>query len=305
VVDFKKLIAQKREQYNIENRPKAHPIVSISVAGADYAIKFGYDAALLKKLKDAIPESERTWHKTQKVWLVSPEEIGMAINIIRLHTGYPLDLPIEKPQAPEVMEKTFILEYLGATKDRGKSKSAYGSVNGQWASEFPEEVLLSFFEKRELGQPLNGIQTLYQVLCIFEKASPEEVKKAYRRLSLQWHPDVCKEPDAQEMFIKINEAYKVLSDPEQKRRYDAGLYFEREGQDKGWATKIMSRPRTGYQVGYRAPLRCGEITARGTVRLMRFVVSEILKWDDITNREGKTMISQWPTGADTFQILWV
>jgi hypothetical protein len=305
MVDFKKLIAEKREQYDIENRPKAHPTVSISVAGSDYAIRFGYDAALLKKLKDAIPESERTWHKIQKVWLISPDEIGMAVNVIRLHTGYPLDLPIEKPQAPEVTEKTFILEYLGATKDRGKSKSAYGSVNGQWASEFPEDVLLSFFEKRELGQPLNGLQTLYQVLCIFEKATPEEIKKAYRRLSLQWHPDVCKEPDAQEMFVKINGAYKVLNDPEQKRRYDAGLYFEREGQDKGWATKIMGRPRAGYQYGYRAPLRCGEITAKGTVRLMRFVVSEILKWDDVTNREGKTMVSQWPTGADTFQILWV
>jgi curved DNA-binding protein CbpA len=110
---------------------------------------------------------------------------------------------------------------------------------------------------------------------------------------------VCKEPDAQEMFIKINSAYKVLNDPEQKRRYDAGLYFERQGYQE--QVKVTTR----YQYGYRAPLRCGEITAKGTVRLMRFVVREILKWDDITNRDGKTMVSQWPTGADTFQILWV
>jgi hypothetical protein len=301
MVDFAKLIAQKREQYNIENRPKAHPTVSISVAGSDYAIKFGYDAALLKKLKDAIPESERTWHKTQKVWLISPDEIGMAINVIRLHTGYPLDLPVEKPQAPEVLEKTFLLEYLGATKDRGKIKSAYGSVNRQWASEFPEEVLKNFFEGREADQSPSGLQTLYQVLCVLEKTTPEEIKKAYRRLSLQWHPDVCKEPDAQEMFVKINSAYKVLSDPEQKRRYDAGLYFERQSHEQDMSIRVSRY--TGY--GYRAPLRCGQITARGTVRLMRFVVQEILKWDDITNGEGKTMVSQWPTGADTFQILWV
>jgi DnaJ domain len=299
--DFVKLIQQNRDKYNIENRPKAHPTASISVAGGDYAVKFGYDAALLKKLKDAIPESERTWHKTQKVWLISPDEIGMAINIIRLHTGYPLDLPAEKPSAPEVLEKTFSVEYLGATKDRGKTKSAYGSVNGHWASEFPEEVLKDFFEGREANQLPSGLQTFYQVLCVLEKATPEEVKKAYRRLSLQWHPDVCSEPDAQEMFIKINEAYKILNDPEQKRRYDAGLYFEREGQSQGYTPRIATRPIYGY----RAPLRCGQITARGTVRLMRFVVSEILKWDDITNVEGKTMVSQWPTGADTFQILWV
>jgi len=276
--------------------------VSITIAGADYAVSFGYDAVLLKKLKDAIPESERTWHKAQKVWLISPDEIGMAINVIRLHTGYPIELPAEKPSAPEVMEKTFLLEYLGATKDRGKTKSAYGFVNGQWTSEFPEEVLMSFFEKRELGQPLNGLQTLYQVLCIFEKATPEEIKKAYRRLSLQWHPDMCKEPDAQEMFIKINEAYKVLNDPEQKRRYDAGLYFERQDM-RGFSAPAYKYRRFD---NYRAPLRCGQITARGTVRLMRFVVSEILKWDDVIDKvDGKVMTSTWPKGADTFQILWI
>lgn len=300
MVDFAKLIQQKREQYNIENRPKAHPTVSISVAGADYAVRFGYDAALLKKLKDAIPESERTWHKGEKVWLISPDEIGMAINVIRLHTGYPLDLPAEKPSAPEVLEKTFSVEYLGATKDRGKTKSAYGSVNRQWASEFPEEVLKNFFEGREADHQPDGLQTLYQVLCVLEKATAGEIKKAYRRLSLQWHPDVCKEPDAQEMFIKINEAYKVLNDPEQKRRYDAGLYFERQDMHG------FSAPAYKYRRfdNYRAPLRCGQITAKGTVRLMRFVVSEILKWDDVI-KDGKTMVSSWPNGSDTFQIQWV
>ncbi len=299
--DFAKLIAEKREQYNIENRPKTHPTVSISVAGADYAVRFGYDTALLKKLKDAIPQSEMTWHKAQKVWLISPDEIGMAINIIRLHTGYPIDLPAEKPQAPEVMEKSFLLEYLGATKDRGKTKSAYGSVNGQWASEFPEEILKNFFEGREASRSPSGLQTLYQVLCIFEKATAEEIKKAYKRLALHNHPDVNKEPDAHETFIKINEAYKILSDPEQKRRYDAGLYFERQGYKQDMAI----RPSRYTSYGYRAPLRCGQVTARGTVRLMRFVVSEILKWDDITNGDGQTMVSSWPNGSDTFQIQWV
>jgi hypothetical protein len=103
------------------------------------------------------------------------------------------------------------------------------------------------------------------------------------------------------MFRKLDEAYKILSNPEQRRRYDAGLYFERQGQQEQDMAIRVSR-YTGY--GYRAPLRCGQITARGTVRLMRFVVSEILKWDDVI-RDGKVMMSQWPKGADTFQILWV
>src|SRR6266540_3956270 len=70
MTDFAKLIEQSKQRHNIENRSsKTHPTVSVTVAGADYAIKFGYDAALLKKLKDAVPESERTWHKGRKVKL--------------------------------------------------------------------------------------------------------------------------------------------------------------------------------------------------------------------------------------------
>jgi hypothetical protein len=100
------------------------------------------------------------------------------------------------------------------------------------------------------------------------------------------------------MFRKLDEAYKILSNPEQRRRYDAGLYFERQGQQDPTEFPAI------HKYGYRAPLRCGQITARGTVRLMRFVVSEILKWDDVI-KDGKVMMSQWPKGADTFQILWV
>ncbi len=104
MVDFKKLLEdsrgkpgnlnnyverteQSKARHNIENRSKTHPTVSVTVAGADYAIKFGYDAALLKKLKDAVPESERTWHKGRKVWLVSPEGIENAIQAINQRIG--------------------------------------------------------------------------------------------------------------------------------------------------------------------------------------------------------------------------
>jgi len=304
VVDFAKLLAKKREQHNIENNPSGIPgkqftaQVSIAVAGADYAIKFGYDAKLLAALKDAIPESDRTWHKGRKVWLVAPEGIEAAIQAINQHTGQVITLPTEKPSMPEVIEKTFLLEYLGATKDRGKRTSAYGSVNGEWSADFSEDILKAFFEKRETSKP-DGLQTLYQILCVFESATDQEIKSAYRRLARQWHPDVCREDNATEMFRKLDGAYKVLNNPEQKKRYDAGLYFERQGQDT--EARVVAK----YTYGYRAPLRCGQITARGTVRLMRFVVSEILKWDDVINAQGKVMMSQWPKGADTFQILWV
>lgn len=60
----------------------------------------------------------------------------------------------------------------------------------------------------------------YEVLGISKDASESEIKKAYRNLAKKYHPDVSKEPDAQEKFVEINEAYQILSDPEKKQAYD-------------------------------------------------------------------------------------
>ncbi len=60
----------------------------------------------------------------------------------------------------------------------------------------------------------------YEVLGVPRHASQEEIKRAYRRLARQYHPDVSDAPDAEERFKEINEAYAVLSDPEKRARYD-------------------------------------------------------------------------------------
>jgi curved DNA-binding protein len=61
----------------------------------------------------------------------------------------------------------------------------------------------------------------YTTLSISPEASPEEIKKAYRKLALETHPDRNPgDPDAEERFKKINEAYGVLSDPDKRAQYD-------------------------------------------------------------------------------------
>jgi molecular chaperone DnaJ len=60
----------------------------------------------------------------------------------------------------------------------------------------------------------------YEVLGIERGASPDEIKKAFRKLAFQYHPDRNKEPHAEEKFKEISEAYAVLSDPEKKQQYD-------------------------------------------------------------------------------------
>lgn len=61
----------------------------------------------------------------------------------------------------------------------------------------------------------------YKILGVDKKASSAEIKKAYRKLAMKYHPDHAKDdPSAEERFKKISEAYAVLSDPEKKKQYD-------------------------------------------------------------------------------------
>jgi molecular chaperone DnaJ len=60
----------------------------------------------------------------------------------------------------------------------------------------------------------------YDILGVSRNADKEEIKRAYRRLARKFHPDVNKDPGAEERFKEINRAYEVLSDPEVKTRYD-------------------------------------------------------------------------------------
>ncbi|WP_040161194.1 molecular chaperone DnaJ [Nigerium massiliense] len=62
----------------------------------------------------------------------------------------------------------------------------------------------------------------YETLGVSRDSSPEEIKKAYRKLAMKFHPDVNDSPDAAEKFKAIGEAYEVLRDPQKKSVYDRG-----------------------------------------------------------------------------------
>src|SRR4051794_41601521 len=70
----------------------------------------------------------------------------------------------------------------------------------------------------------------YEVLGVERGAGDAEIKRAFRKLAQQWHPDVSTDPGAQERFKEINEAYQVLSDPQRRQAYDM---FGRSGVGGG------------------------------------------------------------------------
>jgi molecular chaperone DnaJ len=60
----------------------------------------------------------------------------------------------------------------------------------------------------------------YEVLGISKNSTQEEIKRAFRRLAMQYHPDRNKAADAEQKFKEINEAYEVLSDEKRRHTYD-------------------------------------------------------------------------------------
>ncbi len=76
-----------------------------------------------------------------------------------------------------------------------------------------------------------GYRDYYEDLGVPRDASQEDIRAAHRRLARQYHPDVNKEPGAEDRFKEISEAYEVLRDPEKRERYDRLGANWRAGQD--------------------------------------------------------------------------
>lgn len=73
-------------------------------------------------------------------------------------------------------------------------------------------------------------QDYYKTLGVERNATPDAIKKQYRRLARKYHPDVSKEPNAEEKFKQVQEAYEVLKDPQKRQAYDQMGSQWRQGQ---------------------------------------------------------------------------
>jgi curved DNA-binding protein len=98
----------------------------------------------------------------------------------------------------------------------------------------------------------------YRILGLPRTASQEEIQRAYRRLARENHPDVNKDPAAEDRFKDISEAYTVLSDPGTRRRYDAfGPDFRQVPEDMDPETWRRATAGAGARSGAEAGARGG------------------------------------------------
>jgi len=271
----------------------------IEAVNGALAVHTPYDPGFVARLKARLSPAERKWDGANRIWLVAAGCGPQVAALIEQCFGVAVDLPATTTQGSQPSMSILEVRYIGMTKPREDgSESAFGWCDGGWNAVFPRSVLMEWFGAT---QRPGEAPTLYAVLGVSQKATAVELKTAWRRLAKAWHPDHCSEPDAAEQFRSIQEAWEILGDDGKRARYNAGLALEAT-----WKAQDGRKGDVAYMdTLYRSPLRCGLLLVTSVQVLGRHVVSEIHQWADITDSQGRTLVTSWPSGAKEFTESWI
>ena len=253
------------------------------------------------EMKNRVPASKRKWDSEGKVWIFALDQGATLSDMLMKHFGHHWQ-PTASMLVSDPITQELTLYYLAIPKDYGDGHfQALGKtdLHSDWNLIFPLEVLTTWFGVTgSVGSTWKPSDNYYVLLGVRFDATPEEIKKAYRRAAKTWHPDINDDPMAEAMFKAVNEANEALSDPVRRKRYNAGLYFS--GQVSGETAK-----NTTAISNWRPPVRCGYLTVKGLDQLGRFVIQEILKWDSISDGQGRELVTWWNLKEKTINEGWV
>jgi len=151
----------------------------------------------------------------------------------------------------------------------------------------------------------------YKTLGVSKTATEGEIKTAYRKLARRYHPDVNKDPQAEEKFKELNEAYQVLSDPEKRKsmtslaqngsaiNLPAGSQVVLIGADGSRRRKVVSEATALFR--RKSSMTCSETLAASRTSSTRFSGRAGLALDLLTaaaadlRHEPRRELSQWNT----------
>ena len=300
-------------------------------------LKCAYSAEMIADFKRRIPPPGRCWDATARGWRVGVQYGQMVADLCTAYLGVTPAIPTVTVSATPSPRETRLLEvrYLGKARDRGGGEwTASGWVRspqpwlpvtergrGGWELRVTLQALRRFFEPsyalrdpgddEEQAGPAPTVATaptLYDVLGVVQDADEAALKQGFRRMAMQWHPDRCKEPDAHDRFIAIQDAYDLLRDSALRRKYDRGLLLE--AQAVAVADPFPSTPATplaAIGVGpysWSPPQRAGFFLVAGRAGVRGFRATHILDVHDITDAQGCVLVSSWPADGDDFEELW-
>jgi hypothetical protein len=128
--------------------------------------------------------------------------------------------------------------------------------------------------RRESGMTvkIDTTKNYYEVLGVSDKATSEDIKSAYRKLALKWHPDVCKEPFAHDRFVEISLAYQIIGNPEIRQRYDyLRKYAVASDSDYSNYQYYREQQETFYQDQQQARQRAHEYASKTLEEVLGFI----------------------------------
>lgn len=143
------------------------------------------------------------------------------------------------------------LKNLPRTRKESASPSRNKSGPSTAQSEQPQAKATYTTEQLEAVRRINKCKDFYQILGVTKESTDSEIKKAYKKLALQVHPDKNKAPGSVEAFKSLGNAAAILTDAEKRKRYDM---FGDDSQQQ----RPQSRYQT-YQNGFEADISPDEI----------------------------------------------
>lgn len=319
-------------------RHKVEPRVSYDAASGMLIVQVPYNEGIQKGIK-ALPYTDR---KPVYVpgfgdkaifshWLIDPTHCDTIIRLVETYLNVTLVAPPILSTDHRIQSVSFQLDYVGRCKIRDdRTSSATGASNSMpllgfqgkylapnWNVIFPEDVLRQFFHATtsSSSSTTESEQTnhhLYAVLACSSRATSDEIKQAYRRMAQQWHPDRASDDEERAEFhqrmVEINAAYRILSDPDQRARYDKACMLA----DQASASKrtkrfgdTNSKQNNNDAYGYRAPLRCGLLVVEGRQSPNGLLVLKINDWNDIVSPSGAVLSTVWDKRMDAIRCEWL